>query len=29
MSRKRWTLEISLTKNADRWMVTVRIIVVI
>jgi len=25
MTRKRWTLEIRLTKNADRWVLTVRI----
>lgn len=25
MSLKRWKLEVSLTKNADRWSITVRI----
>jgi len=25
MSRMRWKLEIGLTKNADRWVLTVRI----
>ncbi len=25
MSRRRWKLEVSLTKDADRWIITVRI----
>jgi len=26
MARKRWKLEVALTKNADRWVITVRVI---
>jgi hypothetical protein len=25
MARKRWKLEVALTKNADRWVITVRV----
>ncbi len=29
MSRRRWKLEVSLTKNAERWVITLRITFVI